>query len=435
MIDYLKIHNLPLQAGKILNNDLLTFPLSNVATTGEIMNRSQVAHWQELRFVVKNEKVSLKGSLHKHFEGGTNYRNFHLTDIQATVKKLAETFQFDPQRAFINFIEVGVNISLPDDPNKIIKTLVNYRNKPFTPLHVNGKGYGRQCETQRFTIKIYNKSLQYDLPGNLLRFEVKILRMKYLQAYGIYGLSLADLTDPDIYPALQKMLLDVLDGILLYDPGIKPDDISIQKDRELFIEGRYADFWQDMDRFKRQRKIKRFSELAGSEKIKSDIAELIKEKCYKLTALPAIDQHKKMLQINSFAKTAENGKMLHINTTIKGYFEPTCTVTNLPLKNQRMTAKYLSAKGIKWYYENDPDTYREKLETLLTKKWKKRHANDPLEAWFFEIYHQIRNRANNPRNNPRNNTKRSYRNIQGKGLKLWPLETTADPAKLALIAN
>ncbi|MBW6480996.1 MAG: hypothetical protein K0B37_16315, partial [Bacteroidales bacterium] len=68
----------PVESDEILDDELLTFPQLNVATTGEILNRAQIAYWQDLQFRVKGEKVGLKGSLHKHFEGSTNYRDFHL---------------------------------------------------------------------------------------------------------------------------------------------------------------------------------------------------------------------------------------------------------------------------------------------------------------------------------------------------------------------
>ena len=110
MIDFLKIHALPVPAKKVMNNSLLTFPLSNVATTGEILDRAQIAHFGNLQIIVKGEKVGLKGSIHKYHEGGTNYRDFDLSDIQIVVRELSEKFDFDPAMAFINFVEIGVNI-------------------------------------------------------------------------------------------------------------------------------------------------------------------------------------------------------------------------------------------------------------------------------------------------------------------------------------
>jgi hypothetical protein len=419
MIDYLKIHELPVSPAEILANDRLTFPLSNVATTGEIMNRAQVAHWQELQFIVRGNKVSLKGSLHKHKEGGTNYKDYFLADIQTTIEKLAETFSFDPQQAVINFLEVGINIPLQDDPSKFIKTLVIYRNNPFTPLHVKGKGFGRQCETQQFCCKIYNKSLQYGLTAPLMRFEIKVKRMKYLERYGLTNITLADLTNPENYQPLKKMLLEVWQGILNYDPEINPESIQKSKDRELFISGRFPEFWQDMDKFQRTRKKKRFIELAGGKKISNQISELIEKKCNLLTTLQP---------------TPETKKMQPFNPTIKGDSVATCIVTGLEIKHPAPGKKYLTVSDIKFYYEHDGETYTEKLESLLTRKWKNRNQGEPLEKWFDEIAHKIRCRLSNKRRNPTNNAKKSYRNIEEKGLKLWATETLADPKKLELIA-
>lgn len=424
---------MPVKADEILNNDRLTFPLSNVATTGEIMNRSQVAHWQELQFVVRGEKVSLKGSLHKHFEGGTNYRDFHLTDIKATIEKLAETFQFDPQQAIINFLEVGVNIPLENDPTELIKTLVIYRNNPFAPLHVKGKGFGRKCETQQFTIKVYNKSLQYGLNEPLMRFEIKIKRTEILKRYGMTGTTLSDLKEPEIYPTLKTILLDVLNGILLFDPKINPDKITTLKDRELFLQGRYPEFWQELPKATKNRKLKRFNELAGGEKIKHELKQSIERKWNQLTTFRNEPQTQKTEPINHFQKPAKNDKTEPINPTINGYLVPNCIVTGLKIKYPAKGKKYLTFPDIKFYWKNEPEIYSEKLESLLTQKWKNRNQGELLEKWFDEIAHKIRCKLSNTKRNPVNNTLRSYRNIEAKGLKLWDTETLADREKLELI--
>ncbi len=424
MIDYLKIHELPVKTVEILNNDRLTFPLSNVATTGEIMNRSQVAHWQELQFVVRGNKVSLKGSLHKHFEGGTNYRDFHLTDIKATIEKLAETFQFDPQQAAINFIEVGVNIPLNNDPTEIIKTLVIYRNNPFTPLHVKGKGFGRKCETQQFTIKVYNKSLQYGLIEPLMRFEVKIKRIEFLKRFGITGITLSDLKEPEIYPAFKKILLDILNGILLFDPKTNPDKLTTLQDRELFLQGRFPEFWQELPRQRKNEKIKKFGELAGTKEIKKQLEKFISEKWDNLTNPD---------KLTTLKMEPEKQKTGQINPTINGYLVTNCIVTNLPIKNPAPGKKYLTYSDIKWYCENGYGIYQKKLESKLTRKWKTRHFGEPLEKWFEEIAHKIRCNLSNTRRNPTNNTWKSYNNIEAKGPKLWETKELMSEEKRELI--
>jgi len=429
MIDYIKVHNLPLLAEKVLINNLLTFPLSNVATTGEMLNRVQIAHYNDLKISIKGEKVGLRGSLHKYHEGGTNYRDFDLLDIKNVVSELSEKFDFDPGKSLINFIEIGVNIPLDYAPTELIKGLVVYRNTEFETLPTEGKGYGRKCETQRFIIKVYDKSLQYELPYNLLRFEVKVIRMQHLLRYGIDNLTLADLTRPDLYPKLKQMLLDTVSGILLFDPTITPNSFTNPKDRALFIEGRYPEYWQNMDKFKRNRELKRFTELAGTKKVKANLAKLIEGKCNQLTTF-----HREETQpINHFSENIESNKMQPINPIINSYLVALCTVTSLPIHNQRLGSIYLSSKGVRWYYENEPEVYQTKLETLLTDKWKSKHLDKSKQYYFNEVYHQIRNHANNPHNNPRNNTKKSYRNIEGKGLLLFPLLETIAPEKLRIM--
>lgn len=56
--------------------------------------------------------------------------------------------------------------------------------------YVDEKGSGKVCETQRFDLKIYDKSLQYSLPGHLLRYEIKIKRIEFFKQYSINALVL-----------------------------------------------------------------------------------------------------------------------------------------------------------------------------------------------------------------------------------------------------
>jgi len=125
--------------------------------------------------------------------------------------------------------------------------------------------------------------------------------------------------------------------------------------------------------------------------------------------------------------------MQPFNAKVNCYLVATCPITNLPLTHQRPGSKYLTSTGVQWYRKNEPETYQKKLEPLLTEKWKNKHQGDPENIWLKEIAHQIRNKYYNPGNNPRNNTKRSYRQIEEKGLKLFPLWETIAPEKKKLI--
>lgn len=435
MIDWLKIHYLPVMPEKLLNNGLLTFPLSNVAATGEVLNRWQVAHFNTLTFKIKGNNSRFEGSPHKYRQGGKNWQDFNFLDIQETIQELAETFKFDPEKAVINFIEIGVNIQIDEDPTKLIDRFVIYRNTSFEKMKVTGKGYGKVAETENFNIKVYNKSLQYSLPFHLLRFEVKVKIMRYLEKYGIAGLTLADLIKPDIYPKFKTMLLDLLSGILIYNPDIDPDKATNTNDRELLKLGQFADYWQRLDRRRKKEKLFRFTELAGTDEIKeilkckiSDKWELLSNPDKYTTFENTIEPDKYTTfenQHNSF----ETDKIGQIHPTINSEYVRTCIITCLPICNQRPGTKYLSPKSIKWYYENEPETYEKQLKSLLTDKWLRLNFGNPIQAYFNEIYHQIRNR----KLNPKNNFNRDYANLERKNPKLFPTIDLLPPEKLRLI--
>jgi len=88
MIDFLKSHNLPVLPEKLLNNELLTFTLSNISTNGEVLNRAQIAHFQTLTFKIKGNNSRLSGSLHKYRYEGKNWQDFNLFDIQEVIRKV-----------------------------------------------------------------------------------------------------------------------------------------------------------------------------------------------------------------------------------------------------------------------------------------------------------------------------------------------------------
>jgi hypothetical protein len=101
----------------------------------------------------------------------------------------------------------------------------------------------------------------------------------------------------------------------------------------------------------------------------------------------------------------------------------------LQIHNQQPGTNNLTEKGVKWYFENELETYKNELEILLTQKWLNKHRGEPIKNYFTEIYHMIRNKDRNPKNNPRNNTKNSFNKLESKGLKLFATMDYINPAK------
>jgi hypothetical protein len=234
-----------------------------------------------------------------------------------------------------------------------------------------------------------------------------------------FRLTLADLCTPELNNEFLTLILKVLNEILFYDANI-PDTTTNQKDHDLFLQGRYSDYWNNMPRSTKHRNIKRFKELTGSEKVKSQLKKLVIEKWNELTTL----QTTTLERINLNSETAKFDKTERINTTINSQFVPRCIVTGLEIHNQHST-KYITERGVKWYYENELETYKNKLEILLTQKWLNKHRGEPLKNYFAEIYHQIRNK----KLNEKNNFKRDYKNLENKGQKLFSTMDFLKPEK------
>jgi len=412
MIDYTKVNCLPVSVGRILSHELLTFSMSNVATTGEILNRAQVARYGNMEFVVKGGNVKLKGSYHKHANGGKNYSDFTFSSIQRVINELATTFQFAPSDANYNFIEVGVNINVQTDPTRLIKNFLLYKQKEFETLLVSGTGYGRQCRLQQFTIKVYDKSLQYGLSNHIMRFEVKVTRMEFLKRYGIYNLSMDDLRKPEVYPHLLKMLLDVFSQILIFNPDFQIDSIQDTKDWELALQGKYPEYWKELSRQRKCDHIKRFTELTGVNHIKSQLAEKIAAKWNELFDADKIARPQdKGSQVDSVKLTAFCNRIKLIkkgitgqnNTTINCY-SSVCRITGLDISMQQKDSHLLSTIGLTWLVQNDYFKYEELRYRFLPRpgvsgKHPKFESNE-----IEHIAKQIRNEYYNPRRNRKRKT-------------------------------
>jgi hypothetical protein len=79
-----------------------------------------------------------------------------------------------------------------------------------------------------------------------------------------------------------------------------------------------------------------------------------------------------------------------------------CPITGLDISMQAKTSKFLSAKGIEWYYTNEPQIFTSKLLLYLHPPKKDLSLKDQ----FLAIAHNIRNQDSNPRNNVRRSVKK-----------------------------
>ncbi|WP_338874905.1 hypothetical protein WBJ53_04715 [Spirosoma sp. SC4-14] len=314
MIDGIKILNLSVAANDLLANQQLLFPLAVDERTGAVIDRPRQANDRGLTFTLVQARQSdtirceLKGSLHRyHNQGRHNADTFSLPQLATTIDELVTRLAINPFTSRLNNLEFGVNVVLPFPVKQVLNNLVGYKYRPFTKEPGEGFDY-YQCYTQRYVVKLYDKGAQYrkQVPGlapNVLRIEVKVLKMEYLTQQNIRLTWLADLLNTELYGALGKLLVATFQDILFDEPSLNTARLSARQ-RDLYQNGRNPRYWLMPDsvagkQYERQRKglqrmERRFRQLAAQLRQGADwpdqVATLIDQQWQQLTSLSAQQQ-------------------------------------------------------------------------------------------------------------------------------------------------
>ena len=196
--------------------------------------------------------LNLKGSLYKNHFGGSNYLPFTWQLLQEQINHVCNSLFIDPLQAKISGIEIGVNICTPFPVHAfIMQNIIDYKGVPYTRYRkdVNGKCLGKVCDISQYSVKIYNKGLQNNLPQNLLRYELKYYKMQPLKSYGI--LLLSDLQNFNKVDKLKGLLFSAWNEVLIYDILQPISKLPVkQNQRDLLREGQNCKFWERLKKEK-----------------------------------------------------------------------------------------------------------------------------------------------------------------------------------------
>jgi len=298
----------------------------------------------------------------------------------------------------------------------------------------------------------------------ILRIEVKI--KKTIKLKGVVDIQYVNqLTEPCVWEALSQYLItEVYDKLLIIDEGkIKSSDLS-EKEKELLYKACRKEYWEQYSRYtttgaedlKREKNAKR----QAKKRERKDIVELsdristmrIDIRSRMEIALSEMRQVKELIETPTNSHiTAEQNLLssnslknemsqnyhlseirhvqnlflfedIEINKHCQHLFRKShsshsakrvlcdidwngrlCSATKLPLDNLGSPqGARLNSSGVRFYYENYPELFIERLFPLLSKRW---YSYD-VKIWLKEIAHIIRCRKYNPENNPINNKRR-----------------------------
>lgn len=420
MIDGIKILNLKTRLTAPVFADFIQ-ATKNVNSAGEII--SQFAQRDGLEFLIKNDNIKLNGSLHKYYNAGRhNHNDFSYDNICSVLNTLETVYKID-LNSELNNVEYGVNIITTFNPDRFINSLIMHTGEQFKPFNVSTdkECSGKECEHINYCIKIYNKQKQYILPDNVLRCEIKVIKMRYFEDNGISLKTLSDLKNINIYSKMQALLTATINDCLIYDIDRSLQGINT-KERIILSEGRNFHYWQDLkkecktNRKKYYSTLKKYTETHNkfsTGKIKENIINLNNQKYSELmhtdgniftdilTDNTGANSHF-IYSVNLYPSTLE---LFNILTTIFQIIEnykkehlvekeklKLCQVTGLNISMQKGKSKFLSETGLNYYYLNDRNIYYELEKRYLHKQ----HNNLDIKDKFYYIAHNIRNEKHNP---------------------------------------
>ena len=185
--------------------------------------------------------IELAGSLHKYYNDGKhNYNQFGRKEAEIALKRLIEVSGVDLPYFKVESVEVGVNLMPPIPSDDIINNALMYKRKPFEAKYCTDEGNYRQATLSEYWVKFYNKRLHYEIQGydighEILRFELKINKMRMLAKYRVF--TLEDLMN-NIEDIARDLLPKAWMEVLLYDPTMN------KQTKEKTIKYANVNFWR-----------------------------------------------------------------------------------------------------------------------------------------------------------------------------------------------
>ena len=293
MIDGIKTYDTKVNPDRLEQNPYLAEYWNTTVHNADAVVKYGIAEYLGLKFQIKNQKVRMQGSLHKYRNHGKhNHDDFTVAEVGKVVREIAERLEIDTQQTELNNVEFGVNVVLDFPVKMVLDNLIHYKGSPFMKVVEDGMSFF-QCRKAHFIIKIYDKGLQYHLSNNVLRFEIKVMRMQYLKTKSIALRYLSDLLNVEIYEPLGNILTETFNSILFGDASIN-ERLLTAKELETYLRASNPKTWEVKDGI--QSKWKKLQRLESSYlnildkyregvNFKSVVADLIRAKSLELSTI------------------------------------------------------------------------------------------------------------------------------------------------------
>lgn len=347
MICYIKSYK-TLKGVPYINKEINIHNEVNI-NTGEINETKNYSKYKNIKIRTLYKKrdnninipnlLEISGSLHYLSNNGNHNHNFFdYASLVSTIDKLSEVLQIEPENLPLVNLEFGINAILNQNVDDLLLNLLMHQTEPFTLVNERGFRY-KQCKHAQYIVKAYNKGKQFNLPHNVLRFEIKYLKSHLFNEFGIYTLN--DLKDISKLEYLFKDLLKKWDECILYQEPLK-----IQNTHTIWSEQNY---WMRIkteysrNYFSRERN--KFNTYIDTQttNIKGSIRQEFLSQWCKFTTFQNQTTEPEKVQIYTLNIVSN---CTPLNEDDRPLNKPTCLITGEDISDQKKGSKFKSAKKI-----------------------------------------------------------------------------------------
>ncbi|MBB4807006.1 hypothetical protein HNP38_002302 [Chryseobacterium defluvii] len=250
MIDFIKIYTNNKEALETnLKNKFDDTICSLNYYTGELQYPCR-RYFENMEVRITNTMAIVRNSIHKYFNmindlGSNNYTDFYYSDMIKAFDLLQIDLDENIEDCKITNLEFGLNIRTSQSPKTLLENnFIMYNFDDFSQIDTfGGYGYYKQYNRREYLVKIYDKGLQFRLPYNLMRVEIKITDSKMLKNFGIY--TTKDIYNKSSLKVLFNHLIKAFDEINIIDNGFT--DQKMPHHTKTFIEiGKSSSFWREI---------------------------------------------------------------------------------------------------------------------------------------------------------------------------------------------
>lgn len=266
-------------------------------------NGKDITHiywWHNLRIISAPQTTYLEGSLHSFYNASkgvvshqkkhrwVNFNNYTYQDVFKTIELLEETLKYDLSKTVMSICELGFNLQIDESPKDFIdKYVLMYKLKYpcFDPKYKKDMKI-KKFDLDNYYCKIYDKSLQFNLNQNILRFEIGF-KSEELRESGI--ISVKDILSEDKIDNLYSTMMNMYENILIVD-SYDGNQLMCEEERDMMTIYTNPQFWVELlmrkDYNARSRHKKIFERLINDcnlDSRKKYLRERIKETYYYLS--------------------------------------------------------------------------------------------------------------------------------------------------------